>query len=535
MPPGRRAPATTRVLHLLSFSFLQNQLRRRSAGRSGARSIARAMCWLLLLDCVMCIGLAVWSRSIAYDNQMRQSAIAGHHLAQAATDHVESALNKVAWTLDGIADRVQTSGVEGMQGDSLRRFMLTRVQLKDSPLHGLFVVDRDGRHVLATVDRPRSGAGSARHPWFVHHRTHPGGAIHVGHPVLNHASGQWILTVSRRIDDRQGNFAGAVLAMIPVQYFQDYYARLTLGPQGMLVLATADGTVVARTPASALPVGASVQASPIYRHALASGKDSGSIMLPTASDGIERLHSYRRSKAYPLLVDAALAKGDILAGWWRVTWQEGAVLGCVMAGAYLVALWLIGQLRVRERLERELRSAQAALESQNAALERMAHTDGLTGLYNRRHLDERMAAEVARAARERASLSLIMIDVDFFKRYNDTYGHAAGDDCLRTVARVLAATVNRPADLAARFGGEEFAVLLPNTSAEGARQLAEAICRGVYATGLEHRASDYGTLSISAGVATVVPAPGEGVRALIEAADAALYQAKAAGRNTVHA
>ena len=144
-----------------------------------------------------------------------------------------------------------------------------------------------------------------------------------------------------------------------------------------------------------------------------------------------------------------------------------------------------------------------------------------------------MAAEIARAAREGTSLSLIMMDVDFFKRYNDRYGHAAGDDCLRTVARVLAATVNRPADLAARFGGEEFAVLLPNTTAEGARQLAEAICRGVHATGLEHGASDFGTVTISAGVATAIPAPGDEARMLVEKADAALYQAKEAGRNTV--
>ncbi|WP_449406195.1 diguanylate cyclase [Massilia phosphatilytica] len=144
-----------------------------------------------------------------------------------------------------------------------------------------------------------------------------------------------------------------------------------------------------------------------------------------------------------------------------------------------------------------------------------------------------MAAEVARAARERTPLSLVMMDVDFFKRYNDAYGHAAGDDCLRMVAGVLAATVNRPADLAARFGGEEFAVLLPNTPPDGARGIAEAICRGVRAAGMAHRASDLGFVTISAGVATMMPAPGDDARALVEAADAALYGAKASGRNRV--
>lgn len=457
------------------------------------------MCWLLLLDCALCVGLAAWSRSIAYDSQMRQSAVAGRHLAQAATDHMESTLDTVAWTLDGIADRVEHASVAG---DRLQSFMLSRLHAKGSPLQGLFVFDQEGRVMLAASDQPKPAASMAQRPWFVHHRSHSGNTVHVGHPV-RHAGGQWVVTLSRRIDDRQGNFAGAVLAMIPVQYFQDYYERLSLGPQGAVVLAMADGTVVARTPA--------------------------------APDDIERLHSVQRSANYPLIVDAALGKDDILADWWRVTWQEGVVLAFVMAGAYLVALWLIIQMRVRERLERELRSTQATLETQNAALERMAHTDGLTGLHNRRYLDERMAAEAARAAREGTCLSLIMMDVDFFKRYNDSYGHAAGDDCLRTVARVVAAMVNRPADLTARFGGEEFAVLLPNTTAEGARRLAEAICRGVHAAGLEHRASEIGTVTISAGVASTVPAPGEGVRSLVEAADAALYQAKAAGRNTVRA
>ena len=501
--------------------------------RRHARSVARAMCWMLVADVVCCIAIVGWSRNQAYEAEMRQGTVAGLHLVQAATDHADSTLNMVAWTLDSVADRVETDGVTGAAADRLRQFLLSRVQQKDSPLEGLLVSDASGRWVIATGNDAGPAATEADSAYFHHHRSHPGRGAHIGQPSLSRSSGQRVITVSRRIDDREGQFAGIVRASIPVQHFQRYYKRMSLGAQGMVTLATTDGAVVARTPARPGGAGDHVRAAPWYRHVRDSGKEQGAVMLTSTVDGIERLHSFQRSARYPLIVNAALGKDEILAEWWRVTWQECVAVASVMAAAYLIWLWVIGQVRVRERLEATLYSTQQALETQNAALERLAHTDGLTGLHNRRHLDERMAAEIARAAREGTSLSLIMMDVDFFKRYNDRYGHAAGDDCLRTVARVLAATVNRPADLAARFGGEEFAVLLPNTTAEGARQLAEAICRGVHATGLEHGASDFGTVTISAGVATAIPAPGDEARMLVEKADAALYQAKEAGRNTV--
>jgi diguanylate cyclase (GGDEF)-like protein len=334
-------------------------------------------------------------------------------------------------------------------------------------------------------------------------------------------AGAQSITVSRRIDGRDGRYAGAAVATVPVRYFQDHYRTMAPGPHGLVALMLADGTPVARFPAQAGPPVDGTRAAPMR--------------LKSKQAEIERLYATLRSTRFPLAVDAAVGKGDVLADWRRVTWQESLALAGEMVGVYLVCFWVIGQMRVRERLERTLRSTQEALEKQNAALARLADTDGLTGLANRRHLDERMAQEVARAAREGTPLSLVMIDVDFFKRYNDTYGHAAGDDCLRMVARVLAATVNRPADLAARFGGEEFAVLLPNTAQDGARRIAEAICAGVRGAGMAHGASDLGFVTISAGVATVVPAPGEDGRALVEAADAALYEAKEGGRNGVRA
>ncbi|MBN9163199.1 MAG: diguanylate cyclase [Myxococcales bacterium] len=163
-------------------------------------------------------------------------------------------------------------------------------------------------------------------------------------------------------------------------------------------------------------------------------------------------------------------------------------------------------------------------------LEWLATTDALTGLANRRRFDEQIAAEVARAARTGAPLSLVFCDVDHFKRYNDRYGHQRGDACLVEVARALDGVVRRPADLAARYGGEEFALVLPDTGQEGAANLVERLRAAVRELALEHEGSEaHGVVTLSAGVATVVGS--WTVEEVIELADRALYEAKQAGRD----
>jgi diguanylate cyclase (GGDEF)-like protein len=174
------------------------------------------------------------------------------------------------------------------------------------------------------------------------------------------------------------------------------------------------------------------------------------------------------------------------------------------------------------------------LEAANQELQRLASIDGLTQVANRRRFDEYLDAEWRRLGREQKPLSLILCDLDYFKVYNDTYGHLAGDSCLQQVAAVLRQSLKRPADLVARYGGEEFALILPNTDARGAVLVAEAIRQGVRGLEIPHAkspVSHYVTLSL--GVATSVPTPEAIPDQLIIAADEALYQAKAEGRDRV--
>jgi len=178
-----------------------------------------------------------------------------------------------------------------------------------------------------------------------------------------------------------------------------------------------------------------------------------------------------------------------------------------------------------------LSQAHGDLRAANKKLEVMAATDGLTGLANRRAFDEAIAHELRRGARKRWPVSLLLIDVDHFKKYNDRYGHGAGDQCLKALAKVLGRAMRRPGDLAARYGGEEFAILLPDTDRDGAMLIAETVRETIWALSLDHAASSLGRVTVSIGTATLVAGEAAQQSALVEPADEALYAAKARGRN----
>lgn len=257
-------------------------------------------------------------------------------------------------------------------------------------------------------------------------------------------------------------------------------------------------------------------------------------------DGLELVRDYRSNpltRDIPIIVLSTKDEADVKSA-------------AFAAGAndYLVKLpdkvELIARVRYhsksylnllqRDEAYRALRESQQQLVATNLELQRLNNVDGLTGLTNKRCALEFIEAEWKRAARDRAPLSVLMIDVDDFKRYNDNYGHLAGDDVLKRVADCIQGAVRRPGDLAARFGGEEFIVLLPSTPAEGARVMGEKLRAAIAELHIAHRASsvtDHVTVSI--GAACAVPVPGDPYAPLIEAADKALYAAKRGGRDRV--
>lgn len=195
---------------------------------------------------------------------------------------------------------------------------------------------------------------------------------------------------------------------------------------------------------------------------------------------------------------------------------------------------LIETLRSNEQhLEEHVAERTAALKEANLQLEALSRTDGLTGTANRRRFDEALASEWARSQRSGESLALAMLDIDWFKDYNDHCGHLAGDDCLRSVVRVLEDCATRGSDLVARYGGEEFAIIAPGTTAAQMQTLALEVQRTLATLALPHPTAPIGYVTLCAGVAAHVAQAGEAPERLVQAADQALYQAKATGRNRV--
>jgi diguanylate cyclase (GGDEF)-like protein len=234
-------------------------------------------------------------------------------------------------------------------------------------------------------------------------------------------------------------------------------------------------------------------------------------------DGIELCRTFKKDKDLAdipvVFLTARDATGDQVTGL-----EAGAI-------DYLTKPVNLEVLRARVR-------TYVQLKSQRDELTKLATVDGLTGIANRRSFDVALSREWRRLARTGQALSVILMDVDHFKQFNDNYGHAMGDDCLRQVARAAADAIKRPADLVARYGGEEFVVLLPETDLEGAKFAAEAIRVAIAGLKIPHKASSAADhVTVSLGVAQAVPADSADQQALVEAADKQLYKAKKDGRN----
>ncbi|MDO9093197.1 MAG: diguanylate cyclase [Rubrivivax sp.] len=253
---------------------------------------------------------------------------------------------------------------------------------------------------------------------------------------------------------------------------------------------------------------------------VAASKQPDLVLLDVVMPGMDGHEVCRRLKADP-------ATRDIPVIFVTGHSDEAAETQGLALGAVDFISKPINPAIVRARVKTHL-----TLKAQADMLRQWVYVDGLTGVRNRRGFDEQLASEWGRAVREGSPLSVVMLDVDFFKRYNDHYGHQAGDACLRSVATFLRQAVKRPGDLVARYGGEEFACLLPGTPLAGAMTFAQQLGAGVEALGLAHADSPVGpAVTVSLGVcATSGNEPGS-AEALLHAADGQLYRAKEAGRN----
>ncbi|TFW18399.1 sensor domain-containing diguanylate cyclase [Duganella callida] len=486
--------------------------------------------------CLSLVGVDVWRSLNARSEQLQEMERLAANVARAMAQQADDTIKAADTALADVVERIETDGQGATPLARLRKQMQWHVANLPQ-LVGLFVYDQDGRWIVnsrAVLDQTYNNSDRE---YFIYHRTHTDRGPHVGEPVISRSSGKWIIPVSRRIDRPDGSFGGVALATLDVEYFRRFYQGFDLGARGAVVLVSNGGVLMLRQPYDSERVGGSMRDTELFLHYArqAGAARTGSAFFRSSHDDEVRLNAFRPLEHYPLFVSAALSREEMLERWRRDTFMRS--IGVVVLAA-LIGFFgkrLVNQIRLREQAEKQLREARDALESANRTLERQAMQDGLTGLANRRQFDVTLGNEFSRATRGGGTLAFIMIDVDYFKQYNDLYGHSAGDEVLRAVSKLIRAlTPRRPGDLTARYGGEEIGILLPSTDASGAWAVAERIREAVEHLQLPHDGSPFGQVTLSAGVAMLAPRRGEHLAGmLVEAADKALYQAKSQGRNRV--
>ncbi|GAB7530272.1 sensor domain-containing diguanylate cyclase [Pseudomonas sp. 3A(2025)] len=456
----------------------------------------------------------------------------GANLAQALVTYSEGIMRQGSMLLNGMVERIETEGTGPEQFDRLKRFL--KIQHRAMPqLSGITLYDREGNWLLSSNGAISSGFNSGDRAYFTHHRDDASRDIFIGPPILHRATKEWVITISRRIDHVDGKFAGVVAATLGIKNFLDLYGKIDVGDDGAISLTYASGQLLVRYPFREQDMGKDFSQSPGFKKYFLD-RDSGTASLTSTLDGVERLYAFRKSESFPLITTVALGKNEALRTW-RIETQLSLMVLAVLILLTAGTGWVLFNL-IKRRIEAQsqLQMARQQLMSANEKLEQLASRDQLTGLANRRCFDETLEVEVRRAQRAGTPLSLILMDIDLFKLFNDTYGHVAGDECLQAVSRVIAGCARRPSDLVARYGGEELAAILPDTDAEGARLLATAMLEALAAANIGHAPSPFGRVTMSFGIACFQGSEiTQRKPSIVEVADSALYRAKAYGRNRV--
>ncbi|MNI00399.1 Phytochrome-like protein cph2 [compost metagenome] len=489
----------------------------------------RLVVLLLMVIGFSLASLTIWKVIASREKVLEAVNVHGLNLTQALETYSEGIVRQSSLLLLGLVERLETEGSGPAQ---IERFtsLINRQQPLMPQLSGVTVYDNQGNWLMSSNRPIPAGANSRDRAYFVHHRNDPSRETFIGPPIQSRSNQEWVITVSRRFNDAQGQFAGVVAVTLGIENFLRLFGKIDVGQEGAIGLSYTDGTMLVRYPFREQDMGRNFSKSPIYAKYLVD-QSVGTASFTSSLDGVERLYAFRKSDVLPLVTTVALGKQESLAAWRMEALLSAVVVTGLLGLTGLIGWFLILDIRRRTQVEAQLLTTQQQLLSSNGQLELLAMKDALTGLANRRCFDESLAREARRAQREGTSLALLMIDIDYFKRFNDAYGHVAGDACLQTVGRILEECVRRPSDLVARYGREEIAVIMPNTGAEGAVVVAQLILHRLQLENIAHDASPFGRVSVSIGIVTATGNQLEPLQGVIEVADAALYTAKAQGRN----
>ncbi|MDP1998505.1 MAG: sensor domain-containing diguanylate cyclase [Rhodoferax sp.] len=472
------------------------------------------------------IVLSVNSLYISRNHYEERAQTLTQNIANALDQNISNTIEKIDLALQFVVDELerQLAG-RGLDELAMNEF-LARQKERLSAAEGFRVARADGLVILGDGLSKQDRASWANRDYFNFLRENSDNRLQISKPLVGRVSKKYIVGFSRRYNYPDGRFAGVVSAPIEVDYFARILSQFNLGPGGSLILRDDDLGLIARVPAIANKPAGEVGNSAIsseFRKIFEDGTPAATYHAEIGADGYSRIATFRRLTLAPFVVVVAVAKEAYFEGW-----STEANRTLAMAGSFLVLSLLLGGFLFR-LIGRAKKDGQRVADLQQL-LQEQAIRDPLTGLYNRRYLKETLPRELSRAHREGYPLALVLIDLDYFKSVNDTYGHAVGDEVLKTISAIFIQSA-RESDIVCRYGGEEFLIALPRMSPEQALLRVQAWRIELAQTDI-HVGDAMLKVTLSAGIA-VYPVHGADTDFLVARADEALYRAKDLGRNCV--
>ncbi|MDR5736276.1 sensor domain-containing diguanylate cyclase [Caballeronia sp. LZ025] len=419
-------------------------------------------------------------------------------------------------SLQAVAEGAADSRVQALPKD-LRHKVLFDRSTAARYVSGVYVVDRagnitDGRDVGAVH------ANVADRDYFTAQMARAQAGLFISRPYRSRArDGAWSIALSRRITLSDGSFGGIASLAVNTDYFYAMTQALIVGPNGASFILQKDGTIVARNPILKAGEPNSVAHSPTFGRMLAN--EQGFYIARSAVDGLMRLYSFAHVPGTNLIAVVAPSYDDVLRDWRHRSHVIGA-LAVLLSAAFAYVVWALAfGLRYRISLQ--------------AHVTHIAHTDALTQLLNRGALEEGLERAWNDCGALGVPMSMLFVDADRFKAYNDNFGHAAGDAALRMIADCLSRQTRAGVDIVARYGGEEFVIVLPGAGLSDAVRVGESIRECVETTSRAGERSGVHPLTISVGCSTIMPSSCVTTATGLLAADRAVYVAKQRGRNQV--
>jgi diguanylate cyclase (GGDEF)-like protein len=488
----------------LSGAVLPINYQHRSYWRDGALG-------LIVSVFVVLLGTEAWELWRLYQTNIEETATVTATTARSLAEQADLTVKTADSIVASLVERVEAEGT-GPEARTRFYHLMTSLAAALPAIHEIGIMNERGDAIVKSLVQNPTGINYKERKYFQRHAANPDRGPIVGSPIKSKIDGRSAITVSRRINYPDGSFAGVVVASVSMKFFQQLFDQMQAKSGGVIALLADDGTVLARSPGISSETPVSIADSELLQK-MRNRPLTGTVSYQGVFDGVRRYGSYQRLQGFPLVTLVSQSLWDI-----ERTFRAQLLWNAITSVCITVVLVIMGARTLKA----------------NRLLNTRAMQDGLTGLANRRTFDEAIEREFRGAEWSRVPISVIMIDIDHFKDYNDLYGHPAGDECLRAVAQTIQGCVRRASDLVARYGGEEVAVILPGLDRQRALALSEGMRVAIHKLALPHARNVHGVVTFSAGIATYVPGSSVGGwQTLIERADAALYAAKASGRDAL--